>query len=97
MTNVTKHSVKKNHNQQMFTRHPQQVAALQNLLTQFYDNARVGYSDQSWTQTSLSMKRLSGFLCQTERDMLAKAWSDFYVDENVEKFRTAVEAVRSRV
>lgn len=95
MTNYNKQSVRKNTS--LFSLYPQQVAGVQNLLTQFFDNVKGGFSDQAWEQANFSMKRLSGFLYQTERDILGNAWSAFYVDENVEKLKAAVDIVRSRI
>ncbi len=92
MTNRTKQIVRK---RSTYNRYPQQVAALQNLLGQFYDSAKNGYSDQAWEEASLNLKRLSGYLHQSEREVLARAWSDFYVSENVEAFRGAIDRVRS--
>lgn len=78
-------------------RHPQQVAALNNLLDQFRDGLANGYSDDAWVQVGRSYRRLSGYLFPTEREVLASAWRTCYVDHNVEAVRAAVDEVRSRL
>jgi hypothetical protein len=79
------------------TRHPQQVAALNNLLNQLVENLSMGYSDEAWTQTSRSMRRLSGYLHQADREILATAWRNCYVDHSLDEIHSAVDKVRARL
>lgn len=80
-----------------YTRHPQQIAALNNLLSQFADNLSLGYSDEAWVQASHSMRRLSGYLFQPERETLATAWRNCYVDGDFDAVCRAVDQVRARL
>lgn len=88
---------KQRKNYSRYTRHPQQVAALNNLLDQFRDALSNGYSDDAWVQVGRSYRRLSGYLLPNEREVLASAWRNCYVDHNVEAVRVAVDQVRSRM
>lgn len=78
-----------------YSRHPQQIVALGNLLNQFVDTLSTGYSDEAWTQAGRSYRRLAGYLFPNEREVLATAWRNCYVDNNVEAVRQAAEQVRT--
>lgn len=78
-------------------RAPQQVAAISNLLNAFVDTMSTGYSDEAWTQAGRAYRRLSGYLGQSERDILANAWRNCYVDQNADAVRQATDQVRARL
>lgn len=78
-------------------RHPQQVAALQNLLTAFSDTLSNGYSDEAWVHAGRAYRRLAGYLFQADREILSTAWRNCYVDNNVDAVHRAVDQVRGRI
>jgi len=83
-----------------YWRSPQQIAGLQTLLNQFYENVSKGFSDENdynWVEAGLSLKRLGGFLHREEMDILADAWARSYVNTDTEWLKSTVDSIRSRL